>query len=364
MIRERIKEKPLVSVIVPVYNAQEYLKQCVDSILAQTYDLLEVILVDDGSTDDSGRICDAYAEADARVEVLHKANGGLISAWKAGVDLSHGEYLAFVDSDDWVDAVMIETLVKHSTFGDDGSVRDDSDAEIICCNPTMEYPDGKKGYEPHGAAPGVYTGERLRGEIFRHILGNEQRLVTMSRCTRLFSRLLITRNMHYSDPSIRMGEDVMITLPAILDCDRLVILKNAEYYHYRYNTASMVHRYDPDLNQVMRLFMEILRKILREKLQGSRLHDMRVSDGEIRALADKEYIFLFMLQIRNELRLGGNNCVERIRTLCLENRLPELTTQNPVTVRGRANRLLYAIEKKPTTARIRLASLLFRMTHR
>lgn len=365
MIRERTKEKPLVSIIVPVYNAQEYLKQCVDSILAQTYDLIEVVLVDDGSTDDSGRMCDAYAEQDDRVEVLHKANGGLISAWTTGVDITHGEYLAFVDSDDWIDPEMIENLVTHCTFGDDdASVHDHDKTEIICCNATLEYPDGSKGYEPHGAAPGVYTGERLRNEIFRHILGNERRLVSMSRCTRLFSRQLIKQNMHYADPAIRMGEDVMITLPAVLDCDRLVILKGAEYYHYRYNTSSMVHRYDPELNRVMDLFMEILQKVLRDKLQGDKLYDMQVTADEIKALAEKEYIFLFMLQIRNELRSGDGNCVNRIRTLCLQKRMPELTVKNPVTVRGKANRLLYAIEKGPTTARIRIAALLFRLIHR
>ena len=97
---------PQISVIVPVYNVQRYLRRCVDSILSQTFSNLEVILVDDGSPDRCGAICDEYAAADPRVKVIHKPNGGLSSARNAGIEAAAGEYLAFVDSDDWLDADM------------------------------------------------------------------------------------------------------------------------------------------------------------------------------------------------------------------------------------------------------------------
>ena len=93
----------LISVIVPVYNVEPYLCRCVDSILAQTYENLEIILVDDGATDRSGAICDEYARKDPRIRVIHKENGGLSSARNAGIDGATGDYLAFVDSDDWID---------------------------------------------------------------------------------------------------------------------------------------------------------------------------------------------------------------------------------------------------------------------
>ena len=105
----------MVSIIVSVYNAQNFLKKCVDSILAQTFHGLEIILVDDGAQDDSPRMCDAYTKQDSRVRVIHKPNGGLMSAWMAGVENSSGEYLMFVDSDDWIDACMVEELVKCSS---------------------------------------------------------------------------------------------------------------------------------------------------------------------------------------------------------------------------------------------------------
>lgn len=103
--------KPLISVIVPVYNVEKYVKQCIDSILNQTYASLEVILVDDGSLDHSGAICDRYAIKDPRVKVIHKVNGGLSSARNAGLEIATGTYIGFVDSDDWIAPTMYEELV-------------------------------------------------------------------------------------------------------------------------------------------------------------------------------------------------------------------------------------------------------------
>lgn len=99
-----------ISVIVPVYNTEKYLYKCVDSILASTYTNLEVILVDDGSPDNAGRICDEYAEKDARVRVIHKANGGLSSARNAGLDAATGDYITFVDSDDYISCDIYDKL--------------------------------------------------------------------------------------------------------------------------------------------------------------------------------------------------------------------------------------------------------------
>lgn len=94
---------PIISVIVPVYNVEMYLSQCVESIINQTYPHLEIILVDDGSTDASGQLCDRYAEKDTRIKVIHKVNGGLSSARNVGMSVMTGEYVAFVDSDDWLE---------------------------------------------------------------------------------------------------------------------------------------------------------------------------------------------------------------------------------------------------------------------
>ncbi len=106
-----MNQNPRISVIVPVYNVEQYLPRCVESILAQTYENLEILLVDDGTKDNSGAICDAYARQDARVKAIHKKNGGLSSARNAGIDAATGEYLSFVDSDDWIEPDMYEKMM-------------------------------------------------------------------------------------------------------------------------------------------------------------------------------------------------------------------------------------------------------------
>lgn len=107
-----------ISMIIPVYNAEQYLKKCVDSVRAQTYGNLEIMLVDDGSTDSSGELCDAYAEKDERIRVVHKENGGLVSAWKAGVKECSGEYVSFLDSDDWINPEMLSEMSAYLTGND------------------------------------------------------------------------------------------------------------------------------------------------------------------------------------------------------------------------------------------------------
>lgn len=103
----------LISIVVPIYNVEKYLCRCVDSILAQSYPHLEIILVDDGSTDSSGNICDAYREKDERIVVIHKPNGGLSSARNAGLEIAKGEYIGFVDSDDYISESMYASLLER-----------------------------------------------------------------------------------------------------------------------------------------------------------------------------------------------------------------------------------------------------------
>ncbi len=110
-----MNKKIKLSVIVPVYKVENYLHKCVDSILGQTYKALEIILVDDGSPDKCGKICDEYAVKDERIKVIHKSNGGLSDARNAGIEVAEGEYITFVDSDDWIEKDMYEILMKGAT---------------------------------------------------------------------------------------------------------------------------------------------------------------------------------------------------------------------------------------------------------
>lgn len=100
-----------VSIIVPVYKAELYIRKCIDSILSQTFTNFELLLIDDGSPDNCGKICDEYAELDTRVHVFHKENGGVSAARNLGLDHAKGDYVCFIDSDDWIDPDMLETLI-------------------------------------------------------------------------------------------------------------------------------------------------------------------------------------------------------------------------------------------------------------
>ena len=126
-------EQPLVSIIVPIYNVESYLHECVDSVIAQTYTNLEIILVDDGSPDRCPIICDEYAKQDSRIQVIHKPNGGLSDARNAGMKIAKGKYLSFVDSDDMIHNQMIEVLMNP--------ILDDVSVQISCCNFKPFYDD-------------------------------------------------------------------------------------------------------------------------------------------------------------------------------------------------------------------------------
>lgn len=130
-----MKEKPLISIIVPVYNVKNYLVDCVNSIVNQTYKKTEIILVDDGSTDKSGKICDYLAEKDNRIKVIHKKNGGLSSARNAGMMIAKGKYIGFVDSDDKISKDMYEILLNNMLK---------TGSKISICGRYYVYPDGTK----------------------------------------------------------------------------------------------------------------------------------------------------------------------------------------------------------------------------
>ena len=126
---------PLISVIIPVYNVEKYLRRCLDSVIAQTYQNLEIICVDDGSIDDSGKICDQYAVRDARIKVIHQENQGLSAARNRGLDAAEGEYIAFVDSDDYILEDMYKKMLDKLL---------DYSVDLCVCQWQYEFSDGRQ----------------------------------------------------------------------------------------------------------------------------------------------------------------------------------------------------------------------------
>jgi glycosyltransferase involved in cell wall biosynthesis len=317
-----------ISVIIPVYNTAEYMDDCMNSVISQTFKDIEIILVDDGSTDGiSPQKCDDYAAKDSRVKVIHKENGGLMSAWIAGVCEASSDYVSFIDSDDWVDTDMFEKLysLTDSTY---------SRYEMISGNYIVEKA-GERRKEAQGLEPGVYTGKDLE-EIRTRLLGCERRTVTMSRCMKLTSRELILNNLKYCDPSISMSEDVNITLPCLCDCKRLVIAKDSYFYHYRLVSDSIAHSYKSKLLENFELTDKTFREILKEK-------GVTNADEQM----DREFVMMLLLVMKNELRCTEKDTLKRVQKVFLRPDIRQKLSDTKVEIKGASNRLLYFAMKHP-----------------
>ncbi|MCR5155451.1 MAG: glycosyltransferase [Butyrivibrio sp.] len=317
-----------ISVVITVYNTAKYLDQCMESVLGQTFKDFEVLLVDDGSTDGvSPALCDSYGERDQRVRVIHKENGGLTSAWIAGVTDAKTDIICLIDSDDWVDTDMLEELYKHY----DGSF---TGGQIVSSNYIVEKASERRK-ETQGLKPGVYMGADLE-EVKKNLMGNEVRPVTMSRCMKLISRNLILDNIKYCDPSIIMGEDVNITLPCLCDCKRLVIMEGGYFYHYRMVFDSMSHGYNPKLLANLERSDKTFREILKDKNIINADHQM-----------DREFVVMLLVVLRSELRCPQNDTVQRVRNVFLRTDIRKKLTDTKVTIPGKAGKLLYFCAKHP-----------------
>lgn len=337
--------KPLISVIVPVYNTKEYLKRCVDSLLQQNYAEKEIILVDDGSTDGSDQLCDEYSDRFSIVHVVHKKNGGLMSAWMAGVEKSIGRYLCFVDSDDWVENHMLHEMSEYLTG---------EPAEIVICNYSIDKEGQPLVIQKTPYPSGVYERPFLKTEIFPVLLGNEVRAISFSRCMKLISRELIEENLKFCNPQLKMGEDVNIMLPVLLDAKRLVIMEDAYFYHYYFNPNSMVHKYDAQLYQNIQKLYETIQYVISEKCTQFECREQMLSS------AAKEYIFLLMLVLKNEARGNPKGYRKNILELCRSVEFRSLVDATPVVIEQKANQLLYLVMMHPnhlTVSLLRLAML-------
>lgn len=225
-----------ISIIVPVYKAEKYLAECVDSILNQTYRNLEVILVDDGSPDNCPKICDGFAAKDARVRVIHKENGGVSTARNAGLDAASGEYVTFVDSDDYIDASMYENMMDI--------VRTYS-CDIVMCDCVKEYGDHQTLYT-HNIRPGFYNISQLRAEYYPHLLmmENVEYPATISNWLLLFRRNLATEIRYLT--GVRYSEDLLFGAQLMYNAHSFYYMKGQAYYHYVMNPQSATHRFIPD----------------------------------------------------------------------------------------------------------------------
>lgn len=205
----------------PIYKVEDYLRKCVDSIVNQTYINLEIILVDDGSPDSCPQICDELAKTDDRIKVVHKENGGLSDARNAGMDVSTGDYIGFVDSDDYIDEDMYEILVN---------ALEENDADIACCRYTKVWDNGKT--DEIGNDGNTYVYECIDG-LKEYLYA---KTVDPFACAKLYKADLIG-NKTYGSNKVRfnkgiLGEDNPFNIEILKSTDKLVVVGKSKY-NYR-----------------------------------------------------------------------------------------------------------------------------------
>lgn len=248
---QKSQEEPIISIIVPVYNTGPFLSVCIDSILTQTLAEIEVVLVDDGSTDESGTILDAYQQSDPRVRVIHQENQGMSAARNAGMKMARGKYLGFVDSDDFVAPEMFDLLCRRA---------EDAQADIVIGNMLLYYHDTCKT-------------AGFRDEVLYYQLKNKVFTVAeqpaMMGCVavwdRIFLRSFVERN-EFVFPDGMIYEDALFTTETLLKAERIALVPDHLYY-YRKNVGYSVtdnevkgRKHKQDFLEIHRRCQELLRE--------------------------------------------------------------------------------------------------------
>lgn len=265
----------LVSIIVPVYNVEKYLRECVDSLLQQTYKNLDIILVDDGSKDQSGAICDEYAEKDKRIKVIHKDNAGLGYARNSGLEIATGSYVTFIDSDDIADTNLVELLMQ-------GIQKCSADTCIGGFKRISE--DGKPVFKEQYDEV-VYVGRDVYDSLFARMLGSapdKHDAMRMSVWNVMYSTEIIRKhNLRFPSEREFISEDI------IWDSDyykyaKCVKVIPSTAYSYRITPGSLTQKFMPErFEMVCRLYNELNRRIennldMKNRLQRQFFVNLRV----------------------------------------------------------------------------------------
>jgi glycosyltransferase EpsJ len=245
---------PAISVIIPVYKAESFIKNCVDSVLWQTMADIELILVDDGSPDKSGEICDSYALKDERVRVIHRENGGVSAARNDGIAAARGDYILFVDSDDHIDKTMCETLLRALKS---------QGADTAACAHFNLFPGGEKSLESFPLDEGVYGTKEILDSIVRPLLKDRigEDVFNGYVWRYLFSRAIISENaIKFSGAYL---EDELFLIEYFCHAQRLAAVSKPLYYYHQ-NPGSVTRRYLKDFESTFLSSFEAKRALVKK----------------------------------------------------------------------------------------------------
>lgn len=257
----------MLSIIVPVYNSEKYIQRCLNSIVCQNLSNIEIVLVDDGSTDDSARIIDNAAKHDNRITVIHKNNGGQLSARYEGVKCARGDIIGFVDSDDYIEPQMFECMLR---------VMNENDADIVSSGIIREYDDGRSVEVYDHFTPGIYN--QLTRTIYPSMLHDylyKEFGIHCNVVNKLFRRDMLLEILDQIPREIIYGEDAAIIYGYMMKSENIYIMDKA-YYHYCIRNDSMCATRDKRLlHSNFQLYSYLYDVFMDSDLQGTLLRQLK-----------------------------------------------------------------------------------------
>ncbi|WP_226645635.1 glycosyltransferase [Mesobacillus subterraneus] len=228
--------RPEISIIVPVYNVEAFLKECIESIINQTFRNLELILINDGSSDNSGEICDRYAQTDKRIKVIHKKNSGPSSTRNLGIKVAKGNYVGFVDSDDTIELNMYENMYKMAAK---------TKSEIVACGyvELNEFNGKSNKYSTPFKEKVLIEGQDIK-ETLERFLSKNKILGYPSLCNKLYNKKFLLENKLIINENIRIAEDLCFNISAYSRAKRVCCINEAYYRYRRINSESIMNNKD------------------------------------------------------------------------------------------------------------------------
>ncbi len=330
---KNIEFTALISIIVPVYNTEKYLPKCIQSIQNQNYKNIEIILVNDGSKDKSGEICDKYKETDARIKVIHKANEGLGFARNSGLDVAKGNYIIFVDSDDYVDDDMVMNLIKpveqlRAEVVVGGFQRFKTEGIFVH---TDQYTDM------------LYEGSDVMELLFARMLGSSPEksdVIKMSVDNVLYSMEIINKyKLRFVSERVFISEDLIFNSDFFPHVQRAVTVSSVSY-KYRKNENSLTTSYRADrFDQMIILYLEMRKRIISFGMSRSSLHRLQ-----------KQTFANIRYAIRKEApRFSGKsyiNSINSIRRICCNSVVCDILSDYPMKQLGFRQKIFVFMLKK------------------
>lgn len=251
-----------ISVIVPLYNNERYISRCLDSITGQSYENLQILVIDDGSTDEGAKIVQKHAACDSRISLHRLQHGGLCKARKYGVRHAAGEYVGFVDSDDWVEPEYYKKLY--------GAIC--QRADLAACGYTKEYASTSVRM-PENCACGMYAPEKIE-DLWETLLCPNETLSPIL-CTKLLRKCILEEVMCQADDRLRIGEDAVVSYTYMLECRMIAVIDECGY-HYVCNPDSMTERSDDSfLEEVHIFYLNMLRNVKGHPLEKGIVENLR-----------------------------------------------------------------------------------------